>query len=209
MGRTSAAVRKCGPCGAANGCCPLIGPRSLTGNIRQASGSARSSHAMRLCHLSLGSWLMPSLHLAGAKGRGRMRGGHCARGYASTAMCGAAYRVRKSVAQMCACLPIAITPPPMWQTANGRRTKEKGLMLIRRPVQSMQPVALAWGLHASRGLRHGNRQRVIGGALLNWQRAFLHSWQAALRVSDQAHGRCLRAACNACAWPEAGLVTAY
>ena len=108
MGRTSAAVRKCGPCGAANGCCPLIGPRSLTGNIRQASGSARSSHAMRFyhlplatchlplatCHLPLGSWLMahgswlmahgswlmPSLHLAGAKGRDRMRGGRCAHG---------------------------------------------------------------------------------------------------------------------------------
>ena len=113
-----------------------------------------------------------------------------------------------SIAPLLHC-PIAITPPRMWQTANGRRTKEKGLMLIRRPVQSMQPVALAWGLYASRGLRHGNRQRVIGGALLNWQRAFLRSWQVALRVSDQAHGRCLRAACNACAWPEAGLVAAY
>ena len=56
------------------------GPRSLAGDIRQASGSARSSHAMRFYHLPLGSWLMLSLHQAGAKGRGRMLGGRCAHG---------------------------------------------------------------------------------------------------------------------------------
>ena len=101
------------------------GPRSLAGDIRQASGSARSSHAMRFYHLPLGSWLMLSLHQAGAKGRGRMCGGHCARGYASTAMCGAAYRVRKSVAQMCACLPIVIAPLPLPLLRCGKRQTGK------------------------------------------------------------------------------------